>query len=83
MLDPGRQDHAQGTQRPTQSPTQSHNHATRKLHVHPAGAIMYLGSGEKSMIGSGASFCFFAFPLFFTTVEYSVAESGSFLTEHK
>jgi len=38
---------------------------------------------KKSLIESGASFCLFAFPLFFTTVEYSIAESGSFLTEHK
>jgi hypothetical protein len=39
MLEPGRQDHAQGTQRPTQFTTQSHH---RELHARKAGAIMCL-----------------------------------------
>ncbi len=39
MLEPGRQDHVQGTQRPTQFPTQSHH---RELQAHKAGAIMCL-----------------------------------------
>jgi hypothetical protein len=39
MLEPGRQDHAQGAQRPTQFPTQSHH---RELQAHKAGAIMCL-----------------------------------------